>query len=142
MKLLYVTPEKVAASNKLTQILNNLHCRNLLARIVIDEVHCVSQWGHDFRLVYVSLFFDFNNNCINFQTYLFTVIVIIFIRPDYKRLGVFKQNYQNVPIMALTATATQRVRKDILHQLNIEDTTWYIIYFNEIYILQVFIVYI
>jgi len=48
----------------------------------------------------------------------------ILIRPDYKRLGVFKQNYQNVPIMALTATATQRVRKDILHQLNIEETKW------------------
>lgn len=52
----------------------------------------------------------------------------ILIRPDYKLLGVFKQNYQNVPIMALTATATQRVRKDILHQLNIEETKWYYIY--------------
>jgi len=50
------------------------------------------------------------------------------IRPDYKRLGVFKQNYQNVPIMALTATATQRVRKDVLHQLNIKETKWYNIY--------------
>jgi len=50
------------------------------------------------------------------------------IRPDYKRLGVLKQNYQNVPIMALTATATQRVRQDVLHQLNIEETKWYYIY--------------
>ncbi|XP_060844582.1 recQ-like DNA helicase Blm [Rhopalosiphum padi] len=100
LKLLYVTPEKVAASNKLTQVLNNLHCRNLLARIVIDEAHCVSQWGHDFR-------------------------------PDYKRLDVFKQNYQNVPIMVLTATATQRVRKDVLHQLNIEETKWFVSSFNR-----------
>ncbi|XP_050061310.1 recQ-like DNA helicase Blm isoform X2 [Aphis gossypii] len=100
LKLLYVTPEKVAASNKLTQVLNNLHCRNLLARIVIDEAHCVSQWGHDFR-------------------------------PDYKRLDVFKQNYENVPIMVLTATATQRVRKDVLHQLNIEETKWFVSSFNR-----------
>jgi len=52
------------------------------------------------------------------------------IRPDYKRLGVFKQNYQNVPIMALTATATQRVRQDVLHQLNIEKTKWYLFNYN------------
>ncbi|XP_025419354.1 Bloom syndrome protein homolog isoform X2 [Sipha flava] len=99
-KLLYVTPEKVKASNKLLQVLNNLYCRNMLARIVIDEAHCVSNWGHDFR-------------------------------PDYKQLGVLKENYKNVPIMALTATATQRVRKDILHQLNIEDTKWFISSFNR-----------
>lgn len=49
----------------------------------------------------------------------------IIIRPDYKQLGVFKENFQNVPIMALTATATQRVRQDILHQLNTKDTKWY-----------------
>lgn len=53
-----------------------------------------------------------------------SMLYFFLIRPDYKRLGTFKQNYQNVPIMALTATATQRVRKDILHQLNIEDTKW------------------
>lgn len=54
-------------------------------------------------------------------------MLYFFNRPDYKRLGVFKQNYQSVPIMALTATATQRVRKDILHQLYIEQTQWYLI---------------
>ncbi|KAL4134912.1 hypothetical protein QTP88_006597 [Uroleucon formosanum] len=100
LKLLYVTPEKVAGNKKLIQVLRTLHRRNLLSRIVIDEAHCVSQWGHDFR-------------------------------PDYKLLGVFKQNYQNVPIMALTATATQRVRKDILHQLNIEETKWFVSSFNR-----------
>ncbi|XP_025774702.1 Bloom syndrome protein isoform X3 [Puma concolor] len=52
IKLLYVTPEKVCASNRLISILENLYERKLLARFVIDEAHCVSQWGHDFRQDY------------------------------------------------------------------------------------------
>ncbi|XP_077728479.1 recQ-like DNA helicase BLM isoform X1 [Canis aureus] len=52
IKLLYVTPEKVCASNRLLSTLENLYERKLLARFVIDEAHCVSQWGHDFRQDY------------------------------------------------------------------------------------------
>nr|XP_008510865.1 PREDICTED: Bloom syndrome protein isoform X1 [Equus przewalskii]XP_008510866.1 PREDICTED: Bloom syndrome protein isoform X1 [Equus przewalskii]XP_008510867.1 PREDICTED: Bloom syndrome protein isoform X1 [Equus przewalskii] len=52
IKLLYVTPEKVCASNRLITTLENLYERKLLARFVIDEAHCVSQWGHDFRQDY------------------------------------------------------------------------------------------
>ncbi|KAI4296227.1 hypothetical protein L6164_036202 [Bauhinia variegata] len=54
-KLLYVTPEKVAKSEALLRQLEGLYVRELLARIVIDEAHCVSQWGHDFRPDYQSL---------------------------------------------------------------------------------------
>lgn len=54
-KLLYVTPEKVAKSDVLLRHLESLHACGSLARIVIDEAHCVSQWGHDFRPDYQSL---------------------------------------------------------------------------------------
>ncbi|CAN4108121.1 unnamed protein product [Withania somnifera] len=54
-KFLYVTPEKVAKSDILLRHLESLHARESLARIVIDEAHCVSQWGHDFRPDYQGL---------------------------------------------------------------------------------------
>ncbi|KAM4749060.1 recQ-like DNA helicase BLM [Rhinophrynus dorsalis] len=55
VKLLYVTPEKVCASTRLISVMQNLFERKLLARFVIDEAHCVSQWGHDFRPDYKRL---------------------------------------------------------------------------------------
>ncbi|XP_068131072.1 recQ-like DNA helicase BLM [Hyperolius riggenbachi] len=55
IKLLYVTPEKICASNRLITAIENLYERKLLARFVIDEAHCVSQWGHDFRPDYKRL---------------------------------------------------------------------------------------
>ena len=54
-KMLYVTPEKIARSDNLLRHLESLHRRDLLTRIVIDEAHCISQWGHDFRLDYQGL---------------------------------------------------------------------------------------
>ncbi|XP_074650878.1 recQ-like DNA helicase BLM [Tubulanus polymorphus] len=100
VKLLYVTPEKLSASTKLLSALDNLYRRDLLNRFVVDEAHCVSQWGHDFR-------------------------------PDYKKLNQLRQNYPNVPMMALTATATPRVRKDILHQLKMNNPKWFMQSFNR-----------
>ncbi|XP_073329045.1 recQ-like DNA helicase BLM isoform X2 [Pagrus major] len=100
IKLLYVTPEKVSASNRLISALHNLYERGLLARFVIDEAHCVSQWGHDFR-------------------------------PDYKRLHELRQKFPNVAMMALTATATPRVQKDILHQLNMTRPQVFTMSFNR-----------
>ncbi|XP_018452745.2 ATP-dependent DNA helicase Q-like 4B [Raphanus sativus] len=54
-RLLYVTPEKVAKSDSLLRHLESLNSHSLLARFVIDEAHCVSQWGHDFRPDYQGL---------------------------------------------------------------------------------------
>lgn len=100
IKLLYITPEKIFASNKLQDLFDKLTQKKYLARFVIDEAHCVSSWGHDFR-------------------------------PDYKRLNMLRDRYPNVPIMALTATATPRVRTDILAQLNLRQCKWFLCSFNR-----------
>lgn len=55
IKLLYVTPEKIAASGSFQEILDQMNSRGFLARFVIDEAHCVSAWGHDFRPDYKRL---------------------------------------------------------------------------------------
>ena len=86
VQLLYVTPEMVNKSHAVEQCFISLHRRKKLARIVIDEAHCVSQWGHDFR-------------------------------PDYKALGEFRKLFPGVPVMALTATATENVKTDVIQNL-------------------------
>nr|QNH68120.1 Bloom Syndrome protein 2 [Brachionus koreanus] len=88
-KLVYITPEKLNNSSKLRNVVMNLYNRGMIARLVIDEAHCVSQWGHDFRT-------------------------------DYKKIGELRFTLMpNVPCMLLTATATPRVRNDILMQMKL-----------------------
>ncbi|KAK0632374.1 hypothetical protein B0T14DRAFT_597860 [Immersiella caudata] len=89
-QLLYVTPEMLGKSMQFTEGLKKLYYKKKLARFVIDEAHCVSQWGHDFR-------------------------------KDYSQLGKLREQFPGVPVMALTATATQAVLADIKHNLAIDD---------------------
>ncbi|CAK7355947.1 unnamed protein product [Dovyalis caffra] len=88
LKILYVTPEKISKSKRFMSKLEKCHNAGRLSLISIDEAHCCSQWGHDFR-------------------------------PDYKNLGILKTQFSNVPVVALTATATQKVQYDVMEMLHI-----------------------
>jgi ATP-dependent DNA helicase RecQ len=85
LKLLYVAPESLIKDENL-DFLTKSH----ISFIAIDEAHCISEWGHDFR-------------------------------PEYRRLKSIIEQLGNLPIIALTATATPKVQMDIMKNLNMED---------------------
>src|SRR5436305_5618208 len=94
-RLLYVAPERLMMDNFLERALNwNI------AQIAIDEAHCISEWGHDFR-------------------------------PEYRKLKKLRTHFPDVPMMALTATATERVRDDIIKQLKLRQARCYVASFNR-----------
>lgn len=89
-RLLYVTPE-LCLTQTFRRTLQTVHAQGQLTRVAIDEAHCISEWGHDFR-------------------------------PAYKELSWFKHGLSepSVPITAVTATATPRVRADIIDLLGLD----------------------
>lgn len=99
LKLLYVAPERLVSGNFLS-FLDQVERTVGLSLLAVDEAHCVSEWGHDFR-------------------------------PEYRQLGQLRLRYPHVPMMALTATATERVRQDILEQLRLNDPYIHIASFNR-----------
>ena len=91
IKLLYITPELAATAN-FRSVLDSLYKLCKISLVAVDEAHCVSEWGHDFR-------------------------------PDYLKLGELREAYSLVQWLALTATATPQVQKDILHSLHMGKDT-------------------
>ncbi|KAF2467012.1 ATP-dependent DNA helicase [Lindgomyces ingoldianus] len=89
-RLLYVTPE-YCQLDSFRKILRIIHSQRELARIAIDEAHCISEWGHDFR-------------------------------PSFQSLSFFKTEFPKVPVICLTATATARVRDDIISTLGLDSS--------------------
>jgi ATP-dependent DNA helicase RecQ len=87
INLLLAAPERVVTAG-FKSFLASLADADRLGAIAVDEAHCISQWGHDFR-------------------------------PEYRRLAELREVAPRVPFQAFTATATPRVREDIVHQLNL-----------------------
>jgi len=95
--------------------LDSLYKRKMLTRFVIDEAHCISSVSNLNSRNTIEIKFDiFSQWGHDF-------------RPDYKKLSQLRDRFSTVPMMALTATATPRVRKDILNQLKLKQPKWLLI---------------
>lgn len=99
VKLLYVAPERLL-SDRFLPFLDLVQHQIGISTFAIDEAHCVSEWGHDFR-------------------------------PEYRQLSALRQRYPSVPTIALTATATDRVRQDIIQQLRLSKPNIHVASFNR-----------
>ena len=94
-RMLYVAPERLMLDGFIERALNwNI------AQFAIDEAHCISEWGHDFR-------------------------------PEYRELRKLRKHLPDVPIMALTATATEHVRADIIKELKLREAPAYVASFDR-----------
>jgi ATP-dependent DNA helicase RecQ len=98
-KLVYLAPERLLLAEFLDG-LGRLRSGPGIGAFVIDEAHCVSEWGHDFR-------------------------------PEYRQLSALRRRYPQVPILAFTATATARVRTDIVTQLALREPAVHLSSFNR-----------
>jgi len=94
-RLLYLSPERLARQDTVAWLQ-----KVPLAFFAIDEAHCISEWGHEFR-------------------------------PEYRQLSSLRQNFPDKPIAAFTASATRRVRQDILEQLRLREPHKYIASFHR-----------
>jgi ATP-dependent DNA helicase RecQ len=99
-KLVYLAPERLMLAEFLDDTLKRLGASVGINAFVVDEAHCVSEWGHDFR-------------------------------PDYRQLSGLRRRHPTVPILAFTATATPRVRTDIIAQLALRDPAVHLTSFNR-----------
>ncbi|MFN5656906.1 MAG: DNA helicase RecQ, partial [Pseudanabaena sp.] len=99
IKLTYVAPERLFAQ-QFIEFLKIVNQKIGIAGFAIDEAHCVSEWGHDFR-------------------------------PEYRQLRQIRQLYPDVPVIGLTATATERVREDISQQLGMYQPYIHVASFNR-----------
>jgi ATP-dependent DNA helicase RecQ len=100
LRLLYLAPERLLMPEFLDGPLARLARAPGLSAITIDEAHCVSEWGHDFR-------------------------------PEYRQLGTLRARWPGVPVFAFTATATERVRADIVQQLRLRDPAVHVASFDR-----------
>ena len=90
IKIVFSSPEMLSKSEKFKESLQSLSRGSRLARLVIDEAHCICQWGSDFR-------------------------------PDYLKISKFRDNFPNIPIVALSASATKEMILDISKNLKLKD---------------------
>jgi ATP-dependent DNA helicase RecQ len=95
LKLLYVAPESLTKEENISFLK-----QAQISFVAIDEAHCISEWGHDFR-------------------------------PEYRKIKTIIEQFGNLPVIALTATATPKVQQDIQKNLQMEDATIFKSSFNR-----------